>query len=100
MMNLILCYRHLFFMSSSVVSLTCAFCLHGNMEKPQSHKDTKDKRFTKPWWLLCVFASLWPKSLSKYLLNRADMNIKVCGITQLKQLQELDAMDIDFAGLN
>src|SRR6266542_6549622 len=28
------------------------------------------------------------------------MNIKVCGITQLKQLQELDAMDIDFAGLN
>jgi len=28
------------------------------------------------------------------------MNIKVCGITQLKQLQALDAMDIDFAGLN
>ena len=28
------------------------------------------------------------------------MNIKVCGITQLKQLQELDAMDIDFVGLN
>ena len=27
------------------------------------------------------------------------MNIKVCGITQLKQLQELDAMEIDFAGL-
>jgi len=28
------------------------------------------------------------------------MNIKVCGITQLKQLEHLDAMDIDFAGLN
>jgi phosphoribosylanthranilate isomerase len=28
------------------------------------------------------------------------MNIKVCGITQLKQLQQLDAMDIDFVGLN
>ena len=28
------------------------------------------------------------------------MNIKVCGITQLRQLQELDAMDIDFVGLN
>jgi phosphoribosylanthranilate isomerase len=28
------------------------------------------------------------------------MNIKVCGITELKQLQQLDAMDIDFAGLN
>jgi len=28
------------------------------------------------------------------------MNIKVCGITQLKQLEYLDAMDIDFAGLN
>lgn len=28
------------------------------------------------------------------------MNIKVCGITQLKQLQELDDMDIDFVGLN
>jgi phosphoribosylanthranilate isomerase len=27
------------------------------------------------------------------------MNLKVCGITQLKQLQQLDAMDIDFAGL-
>jgi phosphoribosylanthranilate isomerase len=27
------------------------------------------------------------------------MNIKVCGITQLKQLQQLDALDIDFAGL-
>ena len=27
------------------------------------------------------------------------MNIKVCGITQLKQLQQLDGMDIDFAGL-
>lgn len=27
------------------------------------------------------------------------MNIKVCGITQLKQLQQLEAMDIDFAGL-
>jgi len=28
------------------------------------------------------------------------MNIKVCGITQLRQLQQLDALDIDFAGLN
>ena len=26
------------------------------------------------------------------------MNIKVCGITQLKQLQQLEAMDIAFAG--
>lgn len=26
--------------------------------------------------------------------------IKVCGITQLKQLQQLDGLDIDFAGLN
>ena len=28
------------------------------------------------------------------------MNIKICGITQLKQLQQLDALDIDFVGLN
>lgn len=27
------------------------------------------------------------------------MNIKVCGITQLKQIQQLDGLDIDFAGL-
>ncbi len=27
------------------------------------------------------------------------MNIKVCGITQFKQLQQLDALGIDFAGL-
>ena len=27
------------------------------------------------------------------------MNLKVCGITTIKQLQQLDAMDIDFAGL-
>jgi phosphoribosylanthranilate isomerase len=27
------------------------------------------------------------------------MNIKVCGITQLKQLQQLDGLDIDYAGL-
>lgn len=27
------------------------------------------------------------------------MNIKVCGITQLKQLQQLDGLSIDFAGL-
>lgn len=27
------------------------------------------------------------------------MNIKVCGITQIKQLQQLDALDIAFAGL-
>lgn len=27
------------------------------------------------------------------------MNIKVCGITQLKQLQQLDGLDIPFAGL-
>jgi len=30
----------------------------------------------------------------------ANMNIKVCGITQLKQLEHLDAIDIEFAGLN
>lgn len=28
------------------------------------------------------------------------MNIKVCGITQLKQLEHLDAMEIEFVGLN
>ena len=28
------------------------------------------------------------------------MNIKVCGITQLKQLQQLDGLNIDFPGLN
>ena len=27
------------------------------------------------------------------------MNIKVCGITQMKQLQQLEALNIDFAGL-
>jgi phosphoribosylanthranilate isomerase len=27
------------------------------------------------------------------------MNIKVCGITQFKQLQQLEAMNVDFAGL-
>lgn len=27
------------------------------------------------------------------------MNIKVCGITQLKQLQQLDGLNVDFAGL-
>lgn len=27
------------------------------------------------------------------------MNIKVCGITDMKQLQQLDGLDIDFAGL-
>ncbi len=27
------------------------------------------------------------------------MNIKVCGITQLKQLQQLDGLNIDFAGI-
>lgn len=27
------------------------------------------------------------------------MNIKVCGITQLKQLQQLDGLDVDFAGM-
>ena len=27
------------------------------------------------------------------------MNIKVCGVTDLKQLQQLDGLDIDFAGL-
>ncbi len=27
------------------------------------------------------------------------MNIKVCGITDIKQLQQLDGLDIDFAGL-
>jgi phosphoribosylanthranilate isomerase len=28
------------------------------------------------------------------------MNIKVCGITMMKQLQQLDGLEIDFAGLN
>lgn len=28
------------------------------------------------------------------------MNIKVCGITQLKQIQQLDGLNIDFAGLD
>lgn len=28
------------------------------------------------------------------------MNIKVCGITSMKQLQQLDGLDIDFAGLH
>ncbi|MCZ2459660.1 MAG: phosphoribosylanthranilate isomerase [Chitinophagales bacterium] len=28
------------------------------------------------------------------------MNIKVCGITSMKQLQQLDGLDIDYAGLN
>ena len=28
------------------------------------------------------------------------MNIKVCGITDLKQLKQLDGLDIDFVGLN
>lgn len=28
------------------------------------------------------------------------MNIKVCGITQMKQLNQLERLDIDFAGLN
>lgn len=27
------------------------------------------------------------------------MNLKVCGITQLKQLQQMEAMNVDFAGL-
>lgn len=27
------------------------------------------------------------------------MNIKVCGLTELKQLQQLDGLDVDFAGL-
>ena len=31
--------------------------------------------------------------------NNKTMNIKVCGITQLKQLQQLDGLNIDFAGL-
>ncbi|HVT86080.1 MAG TPA: phosphoribosylanthranilate isomerase [Chitinophagaceae bacterium] len=28
------------------------------------------------------------------------MNIKVCGVTTMKQLQQLDGLEIDFAGLN
>ena len=28
------------------------------------------------------------------------MNIKVCGITSMKQLQQLDGLEVDFAGLN
>lgn len=33
------------------------------------------------------------------VVRRGLMNIKVCGITQLKQLQQLEALNIDFAGL-
>ena len=28
------------------------------------------------------------------------MNIKVCGITEMKQMQQLDGLDIDFVGIN
>ena len=28
------------------------------------------------------------------------MNTKVCGITQIRQLHQLEGLDIDFAGLN
>jgi phosphoribosylanthranilate isomerase len=31
--------------------------------------------------------------------KKSNMNIKVCGITEMKQLQQLDGLDIDFAGL-
>lgn len=31
--------------------------------------------------------------------KRKTMNIKICGITEMKQLQQLDGLDIDFAGL-
>ncbi len=31
--------------------------------------------------------------------GKRNMNIKVCGITEMKQLQQLDGLDIDFAGL-
>ena len=31
--------------------------------------------------------------------KKNNMNIKVCGITEMKQLQQLDGLDIDFAGL-
>lgn len=34
-----------------------------------------------------------------YINYQNNMNIKVCGITELKQLQQLDGLDIDFAGL-
>jgi phosphoribosylanthranilate isomerase len=47
---------------------------------------------------LCYYDAINDRKNKKH--NRTNMNIKVCGITQLKQLQQLDAMDIDFVGLN
>ena len=38
------------------------------------------------------FVSLWET-------KNNNMNIKVCGITEMKQLQQLDGLEIDFAGL-
>jgi phosphoribosylanthranilate isomerase len=34
-----------------------------------------------------------------WLIKTKNMNIKVCGITEMKQLQQLDGLEIDFAGL-
>ncbi len=39
-----------------------------------------------------------PSCLSGKTKNN-NMNIKVCGITEMKQLQQLDGLEIDFAGL-
>jgi phosphoribosylanthranilate isomerase len=39
-------------------------------------------------------------SLKNGNIKTRTMNIKVCGITELKQLQQLDELDIDFVGLN
>lgn len=35
----------------------------------------------------------------QFVAKKIVMNIKVCGITQMKQLQQLDGLDIDYAGL-
>jgi len=42
--------------------------------------------------LICV-------NLCSSVAKQKSMNIKVCGITEMKQLQQLDGLEIDFAGL-
>jgi phosphoribosylanthranilate isomerase len=37
--------------------------------------------------------------ISEFVAKQNYMNIKICGITEMKQLQQLDGLDIDFAGL-
>src|SRR5689334_12123326 len=43
----------------------------------------------------CGTRSYWIENFIRH-----HMNIKVCGITDLKQLEHLDAIDIEFVGLN